>query len=125
MLSEKQKFISSQSIESTKTDNSSVTSLLDQPRELLNWDIEYLGKEHHRELTRCIYKQKDAKKHFDSLSVNYEGMYLRIGYPDPKKVADFVQLFISKSNEKNSVKILDFACGTGLIGKYLKEYGFS
>jgi predicted TPR repeat methyltransferase len=52
-------------------------------------------------------------------------MYLRIGYPDPKKVADFVQLFVSKSNEKNSVKILDFACGTGLVGKYLKEYGFS
>ena len=34
-------------------------------------------------------------------------------------------MLATKSNDKSSVKILDFACGTGLIGKYLKEYGFS
>jgi predicted TPR repeat methyltransferase len=49
-------------------------------------------------------------------------MYLRIGYPDPKKVADYAAMFIK---DKSSAKILDFACGTGLVGKYLNENGFT
>lgn len=52
-------------------------------------------------------------------------MYLRIGYPDPLKVADYVNQFVPKNADKKNFKILDFACGTGLVGKYLNEYGFS
>lgn len=29
-----------------------------------------------------------AKKHYDHLASNYEGMFERIGYPDPERVAD-------------------------------------
>lgn len=49
-------------------------------------------------------------------------MYLRIGYPDPKMVAEFAAMFVK---DKSSAKVLDFACGTGLIGKYLNESGFT
>ena len=52
-------------------------------------------------------------------------MYLRIGYPDPLKVSNLVLEFIPKNTERKNIKILDFACGTGLVGKYLYESGFS
>lgn len=37
------------------------------------------------------YKKDKAQMHFDYLASNYEGMYLRMGYPDPKYVTQFVQ----------------------------------
>jgi predicted TPR repeat methyltransferase len=49
---------------------------------------------------------------------------LTAGYPDPKKVQEFVsQIATSQIIPKHRAQILDFACGTGLVGKYLKEDG--
>lgn len=36
------------------------------------------------------YKQEMAQAHFDYIAANYEGMYTRMGYPDPEYVANFV-----------------------------------
>jgi len=48
-----------------------------------------------------------------------------MGYPDPKFCAKYVQKFVKK-NEQNpeEVKIIDFGCGTGLVGKYLAGAGY-
>jgi len=48
-----------------------------------------------------------------------------MGYPDPKYVANFVDKYTQKNKwEASKVKVLDLACGTGLVGKYLSESGF-
>lgn len=57
--------------------------------------------------------------------MNYEAIYLRLGYPDPKKVAEKVDKYAKlKGINKDTCRILDVACGSGLIGKYLAERGF-
>lgn len=68
------------------------------------------------------YKKDYASMHFDYLASNYEGMYLRMGYPDPKYVTNYVNKFAEKTKKDPSkVKVLDLACGTGLVGQYLSE----
>jgi len=60
--------------------------------------------------------------HFDKIALNYEGMYLKMGYPDPKYIASCVDKFTKKSGLKpQDAKIIDFACGTGLVGQYLSH----
>lgn len=48
-----------------------------------------------------------------------------MGYPDPKVCAKYVQK-LAKKNEQNpaEAKVLDLACGTGLVGKHLADAGF-
>lgn len=46
------------------------------------------------------------------------------GYPDPKKVQEYVShIATNQIIPKHRAQILDFGCGTGLVGKYLKEDG--
>merc|ERR1711974_269680 len=44
-----------------------------------------------------------------------------IGYPDPNIVAETLQ----KMGVDKSAPILDFGCGTGLIGMYAKDKGYN
>lgn len=66
------------------------------------------------------YEKINQEAHYDEVALNYESVYLRAGYPDPKKVADMV----NKYTKNKKSKVIDFGCGTGLIGKYLSEKGF-
>lgn len=71
------------------------------------------------------YDQAHAAEHFDSVAEHYEGAYQRAGYPDPKKVQEYVSKIASKQViPKHLAQICDFACGTGLVGQNLKEAGF-
>mgnify|MGYP001214483749 CR=1 FL=1 len=70
------------------------------------------------------YDKADVEQHYDEVALNYEGVYLTAGYPDPKKVQDLVSnIATSQIIPKHRAQILDFGCGTGLVGKYLKEDG--
>jgi len=48
-----------------------------------------------------------------------------MGYPDPKYVANYVAKFTKKNQcQPEDMKIIDFGCGTGLVGRYLHDSGF-
>lgn len=52
-------------------------------------------------------------------------MYLRMGYPDPKYVANFATIYAKKNNlNLEEAHVIDFACGTGLVGQYMNGLGF-
>ena len=36
------------------------------------------------------FEQKDLEKHYNRVATNYEGIYLRVGFPDPKKCQEIV-----------------------------------
>lgn len=88
----------------------------------LDWSVPVLTKYHHDMYNMCNkYKKEEAATHFDYLASNYEGMYLRMGWPDPKYVADYAAKFATKSKWDHNIKIMDLACGTGLVGQYLAD----
>lgn len=89
----------------------------------LDWSVQYLTDQHVKMYETCNkYKQENTQLHFDFIAPNYEGMYLRMGYPDPGQVANFVAKMAKKEKiAPSDAKVIDFACGTGLIGKYLSE----
>ena len=80
-----------------------------------------LGPSHVNEILKCNgFEAGEAQRHYDHVALNYEAIYLRLGYPDPKKVVEKVDRYVKRNGlSKDTVKILDVACGTGLIGKYL------
>lgn len=71
------------------------------------------------------YKKSYAAQHFDYIASNYEGMYQRAGWPDPQYCANYAAKFVQKAKlDVAQAKVLDLACGTGLVGQYLAEHGF-
>ena len=87
-----------------------------QPQQLLDWSVDRLDTVHIKLMERCNkYKLSDQKRHFDFISTNYEGLYNRAGWPDPEQVANMVKE-MTKGRNPADVNIIDFACGTGLVG---------
>lgn len=39
------------------------------------------------------YEKAKVEQHFDRVSVNYDAIYKKAGYPDPEKCAEFVDIF--------------------------------
>ena len=70
------------------------------------------------------FSMKNVVEHFDSIAVNYEDCQNSNDYPDPQYVGDFLK---SYSDQKGvnlaEARILDFGCGTGLVGKELVKQG--
>ena len=66
-----------------------------------------------------------TEAHYDEVAINYEQVYLRAGYPDPVKVQEHVsKIALNATIPKHRAQILDFGCGTGLVGQNLKQAGF-
>lgn len=80
-----------------------------------------LGPSHINEIQKCNgFEPGEARRHYDHIAINYEAIYLRLGFPDPKKVAEKVEKYAKLNGiDKDTCRILDVACGSGLIGKYL------
>jgi predicted TPR repeat methyltransferase len=63
------------------------------------------------------FSQDTISQKYDELCRNYEEVYNTVGWPDPSKCAEFlISLGFTADSE-----VLDMGCGTGLVGKYLKE----
>ena len=106
--------------------SSMFTDRYEQEAERLDWTVEKLSSQHKKLYFACNkFKKELTQVHFDYLASNYEGMYLRTGYPDPKFVANYCAKFALKNKmDPVKVSVLDLACGTGLVGKYLADQGF-
>jgi len=95
----KNKFPTSSHMESKKLtstmtadSNASAFDQYSQILELYDWSVDKLSTEHVKIMERCNkYKASDVKKHYDYIATNYEGLYNKAGYPDPKAVADYVK----------------------------------
>ena len=92
-----------------------------QPSEKMDWTVERLTPEHVKLMERCNkYKANDTKRHYDFIALNYEGLYNRAGWPDPIEIAELVKEF-SKGKNVGDMRVLDLACGTGLVGEHLAK----
>ena len=85
-----------------------------------------LTEAHRKEMEKhANFAQDGIVDHYNELAVNYEAIYLKAGFHDPKKCAELTgECYKLVGKEKEEVDILDMGCGTGLVGKYLKEDGF-
>lgn len=130
---QKNKNVSSTSGASVFTTTSSQADPYAEEAIELEWDKQ-LTLDHQRMLDKAnIYKKGFAQQHYDYLASNYEGIYERLYYPDPVKVAEMAALqFVQDPKIKkrgpgidiSTLRILDLGCGTGLVGKALYEKGF-
>ena len=76
------------------TTSSMCTDRYNVEAERLDWTVRKLTGQHNQIFFACNkYKKELALVHFDYLASNYEGMYLRTGYPDPKFVANYCAKF--------------------------------
>lgn len=96
-----------------------------EPNDKLDWSVPYLSDKHVKMYETCNkYRSEQTQAHFDYIATNYEGMYLRMGYPDPEYVSNYVAKLAKKAGLGTEAKIIDLACGTGLVGKNLNSHGF-
>jgi predicted TPR repeat methyltransferase len=70
------------------------------------------------------FSLESVVEHFDSIAVNYEDCQNSNDYPDPGYVAKFLKSYAQKKSiNLGTTRILDFGCGTGLVGKELNNIG--
>jgi len=69
-----------------------------------------------------VYTQDKIVEQYNECSANYEKVYLTAGWHDPLKCAELAHELVGENAEH--VKVIDFGCGTGLVGHYLAERGF-
>lgn len=69
------------------------------------------------------YDQSTIVEHYNDAARTYEDVYLTAGWYDPLKCAEATKEMFGDNTE--AVHIIDFGCGTGLVGKYLNERGFN
>lgn len=71
------------------------------------------------------YPKEFCRRHFDFVAQNYEEIYKRAGYPDPEMVSKVAkEISSAKGKDISKINVIDFACGTGLVGEALNKDGF-
>lgn len=82
-----------------------------------------LTDEHKQEMMKhANFKQENIVDHYNETCDNYEQIYLRAGWNDPLKCAELANDVLVENREE--ANIMDMGCGTGLVGKYLSDFGF-
>lgn len=80
----------------------------------VDFENEPIGKQQISVMDKFSKFDKDKlEEHYDEVALNYDGVYKRAGYPDPAMVAKHV----GKITQNKKAKIIDFGCGTGLVGE--------
>ena len=85
----------------------------------LDFTTDNLTEEHKKEMEKhANFNQANITQHYDELASNYEEIYLKVGWPDPRKSADFaidLQPMVEGKTAED-VAVFDMGCGTGLVG---------
>jgi len=91
--------------------------------EFANSDLKEKEKEEFEK--HAGFNQNNIKEHYDELSAHYEQVYLKAGWPDPRKSADLAHEHVEHTGKTvETATIFDMGCGTGLVGKYMTEFGY-
>ena len=97
------------------------------PENKFDFNTETFGKNEIAEMEMYNkFEKEKLEEQFDRVAENYEAIHQRAGYPDPEKCAKLVDV-ITKREEMSpgDVEILDFGCGTGLVGQCLNNLCYS
>lgn len=91
-----------------------------------------VSSENKDEMKKHDYDKEIIDKQYDELAPNYEDLYLRAGWNDPEECAKLARDTeesltdeLKAGGDKDTMEILDMGCGSGLVGKHLKDYGFN
>ena len=68
------------------------------------------------------YDTKENQPHYDRFADKYDLMQSATGFNDPYELT---LVFLNVLKLPLNIKIMDFGCGTGLLGEYLTQAGFS
>jgi 2-polyprenyl-3-methyl-5-hydroxy-6-metoxy-1,4-benzoquinol methylase len=92
----------------------------------LDFSVDELTDEHKKEMEKHAgFNQETIVGHYNEVCTNYEAIYLRVGFHDPKKCQELAsECYQVVGKEKADIDVLDMGCGTGLVGQYLHEDGF-
>lgn len=92
----------------------------------LDFTVDVLTDAHKKEMEKHAgFDQNTIEGHYDEVCNNYEAIYLRAGFHDPKKCAELTnECYELTGKSKEECEVLDMGCGTGLVGQYLSEDGF-
>ena len=92
----------------------------------LDFSVDVLTDAHKKEMEKHAgFDQGTIEGHYDEVCANYEAIYLKVGFPDPKKCQELTSEFYQLTGKsKEECEILDMGSGTGLVGQYLTEDGF-
>jgi 2-polyprenyl-3-methyl-5-hydroxy-6-metoxy-1,4-benzoquinol methylase len=96
--------------------------------EKINFDTEDLTEKHMKEMEKHQgFNQSNIAEHYDDLCTNYESIYLKVGFPCPRKCAEMTESCFTELRKENKqdAEVLDLGCGTGLVAKYLAELGYN
>ena len=66
------------------------------------------------------FKQETIEQTYDTVAAKYDDIMLSMGHPDPVICAKFVRELCPEG-----AKVIDFGCGTGLVGEELAKLGFN
>jgi SAM-dependent methyltransferase len=78
----------------------------------------------HDSVLQRAYDSTDKSAHYDNWASDYDADIEREGFVGPAQAANLLNSIVSAS-VKESAKVLDFGCGTGLVGVELEKLGFS
>ncbi len=81
----------------------------------------YANEEVIRQFGEFSFDCKENAQHYDKYSQQYDMMQAATGFNDPYEL---VKVMIEILKTPKDSKIIDFGCGTGLLGEYLKQGGF-
>ena len=83
-----------------------------------------MTEDHLKEIDKYKEFDHDAiAEQYNGLCTNYDEIFSKVGWPDPKRCADFVNE-LTQEDAKTQISVLDLGCGTGLVGEYLSKMGF-
>ena len=81
-------------------------------------DIKQLGGEYK-------FNQAVIEETYDTLATKYDNIMITMGHPDPARAASLSEDLVSSAGfDPSETKVIDFGCGTGLVGDELVKKGF-
>lgn len=70
------------------------------------------------------FSQDTIGEHYDKEALEYDQMYLAMGYYDHIKCSELAQKY-TPEEKRADCEVFDMGCGTGLVGEVMQPMGFN